>query len=99
MAERTVSTLTNLVALVALLALTFATTMLGRIDLDPWNLVIALAIAGAKAFIVAMWFMHLRYSGGLMRLVVLAGLLWLFLILAGTMDDYLTRAWLPLPGH
>lgn len=98
MVERTIGTRTNLIALGVLLALTFATTMLGRVDLDPWNLLIALVIAAAKAFVVATWFMHLRVSGGLMRAVVLGGLVWLFLLIAGTFDDYATRAWLPIPG-
>ena len=98
MPEHVVATRKNLIALLALLALTLATTVLGRIDLDPWNLVIAIAIAGAKAFIVAAWFMHLRYTTGVSRLVVLGALVWLFILAAGTFDDYATRAWLTLPG-
>ena len=42
--------------------------------------------------------MHLRYSSGLTRLAVLAGILWLGILIVGAMDDYLTRGWLPVPG-
>jgi cytochrome c oxidase subunit 4 len=60
--------------------------------------VIALAIAGAKAFVIILYFMHVRWGSGLTRLTVLGGLLWLGILVMGAMDDYLTRAWLPLPG-
>jgi cytochrome c oxidase subunit 4 len=98
MPEHAIPTRTNAIALGTLLVLTLATTLLGRVDLDPWNLVIALAIATAKTAVVAIWFMHLRHSTGLKWLVAAGGVLWLFLLLAGTFDDYATRAWLPVPG-
>jgi cytochrome c oxidase subunit 4 len=98
MANRTVATSTNVLVCLALLALTLLTTVLGRIPLGPWNLPIALLIAGTKALLIALYFMHLRWGPGIMRLVTAGGLLWLFILLAGVMDDYLTRAWLPIPG-
>ena len=97
--EPIVSTGTNLVVAGVALLLTVATTLLGRVDLNPWNLVIALGIAAAKATLIILYFMHIRFTPGVTRLVVLAGLLWLSLIIVGTMDDYVTRAWFDVPGH
>jgi cytochrome c oxidase subunit IV len=98
MADRVVPTVTNALVCGTLLALTLATTLIGRIDLGAWNLVIALAIAGAKATLIILFFMHVRWSSGLTRLTMLGGLLWLGILVLGAMDDYVTRAWLPLPG-
>jgi caa(3)-type oxidase subunit IV len=42
--------------------------------------------------------MHLRYGTPLMRLAVAGGVLWLAILLLGTMDDFMTRAWLGVPG-
>jgi cytochrome c oxidase subunit 4 len=98
MADRVVSTTMNVLVAVALLVLALATTLLGRVDLGPWNLVIAIAIAAAKALLIVLYFMHVRWGPGLTRLVVLGGVLWLGILLAGSMDDYLTRAWLAVPG-
>jgi cytochrome c oxidase subunit III len=50
--------------------------------------------AFAKALLVALFFMHLRYSLRLMRIVVVAGLYWLAIMIALTMSDFLTRGWL-----
>jgi cytochrome c oxidase subunit 4 len=83
---------------VALLGLTVSTLLLARVNLGGWNLVVALGIAGAKALLIALFFMHLRFSAGLTRLVLVGGLLWLGILLVGTADDYLTRHWAAIPG-
>jgi cytochrome c oxidase subunit 4 len=98
MAEKTISTLTNVAACAALLALTAATTALGRMDLGGFNLPVALAIAAAKGFVIALYFMHIRWEHGVVRLAAAGGLLWLAILLLGTLDDYATRAWLAIPG-
>ncbi len=76
-----------------LLALTFATYRIALIDLGRWNIVAALTIAFCKATLVALFFMHLRYSPRRTQLVVLAGIFWLAIMMLLTMSDYLTRAW------
>ena len=98
MTGRVVPTSINLLVCGGLLVLTLATTLIGRISLGAWNLPIALAIAGAKAALIALYFMHVRWSSGLTRLAAVGGLLWLFILVVGVMDDYMTRAWLPIPG-
>lgn len=77
---------------IALIALTLLTTGAAFINLGAnWNVVAALTIAVAKAILVALYFMHLRYSSHLTRLFAAAGIFWLALLLAGTMSDYLSR--------
>jgi len=78
----------------ALLVLTAATCAISFINLGRMNAVVALVIAFGKAMLVALFFMHLRYSRRLMQIVVVAGLFWLGIMIALTMSDFLTRGWL-----
>jgi cytochrome c oxidase subunit 4 len=55
--------------------------------------VVALGIAAVKATLVALFFMHVRYSPRLIGLTVAAGLFWLSILFGLTMNDYLTRGW------
>ncbi len=52
-----------------------------------------------KALLVAFYFMNVRHSSGLMKIVIIVALFWLGILIAGTLDDYLTRTWLSVPGH
>lgn len=99
MADRVIPTRTNLVVFVALLALTLATTLIARVDLGAWHLPVALAIAAAKTLLIVLYFMHLRWSPGLLTLVALGAVLWLGILLGGSMDDYATRVWLLPPDR
>jgi cytochrome c oxidase subunit 4 len=74
-----------------LLLLTFLTWWIAHFDLGRWNVAAALIIAWSKATLVALFFMHLRYSSRQTQLVVVAGLVWLAILLLLTMTDYLTR--------
>jgi cytochrome c oxidase subunit 4 len=76
-----------------LLMLTYATVQISVFDLGPLNTVAALAIAGLKATLVVLFFMHVKYGSRLTKLAVLAGIYWLGILLALTLSDYLTRAW------
>jgi cytochrome c oxidase subunit IV len=66
--------------------------------LGIWNTPVALAIATAKAVMVALIFMHLRSSPKLTILVVASSVLFLAFLILITLSDYLTRAWLPIYG-
>ncbi len=81
-----------------LLALTLATYLANFLNLGPFNTVVALGIAAIKAALIILFFMHARYSQGITRVVVGAGLLWLGILIIGIMDDYLSRGWLGVPG-
>lgn len=94
MTEATISIKTYALIFVTLLILTGTTFAISAIDLGGLNAVVALVIAMGKALLVALFFMHLRYSRPLMLVVVTAGLLWLAIMITLTLGDFLTRGWL-----
>jgi cytochrome c oxidase subunit 4 len=69
------------------------------VDLGAFSVVAALAIAVCKMLLVALFFMHVRHSTKLTKLVVLGGLLWLVILLMLTLSDFTTRGWLGVPGR
>jgi cytochrome c oxidase subunit IV len=96
--EKAVSPLTYVLACTALIVLTLVNIGLALVDLRGWNTVIQLLIAAIQATLSALFLMHLRWTRPITRLVGIVGLLWLGILIAGTMDDLLTRGWLPVPG-
>jgi len=82
-----------------LIALTFITTAVAFVDLGPFSVVAALAIAVCKMLLVALFFMHIRHSTRLTRLVVAGGLLWLFILILLSLSDFATRSWMGVPGR
>ena len=62
----------------------------------PLNAVVALTIATIKATFVVLYFMHVRYSGRLVWLVIASALFWLAIMFALTISDYSSRGWLPI---
>ncbi|MGA2985268.1 MAG: cytochrome C oxidase subunit IV family protein [Terriglobia bacterium] len=81
----------------ALLAMTALTTGMAFVDLGEWNTIVALIIACCKATLVALFFMHLRWSTTLMRVVLLSALLWLAILISLTTTDFFSRDWTPIP--
>ena len=84
--------------LLALLILTGFTTEIAYVDLGPFSVVVALTIAVIKMLLVALFFMHLRHSSQLTKLVVVGGLMWLGILLVLTLSDFATRGWIGVPG-
>jgi cytochrome c oxidase subunit 4 len=80
----------------SLLVLTALTTSMAYVDLGPWNTVVALVIACCKATLVLLFFMHLRWSTQLNRVVLLSALLWLVILIGITSIDFLSRTWTPV---
>jgi cytochrome c oxidase subunit 4 len=70
---------------------TALTVWAARVDLGPMNIVVALAIAGVKAALVVLYFMHMRYSHRLNWIFAGAAVLWLMLLIGVTMADVLAR--------
>jgi len=86
---------TYIVIFLALMVGTALTVMAAFYDFPgPMNVVVALTIACIKATLVVLYFMHVRYSGRLVSLVIVAALLWLAILFAITFSDYWTRHWL-----
>jgi len=98
MAEHIVSVRVYVLVFVALLVLTSLTTWIAFIDLGAINTVVALAIAVSKMLLVILFFMHVKYSPGLTKIVVLAGFFWLAILLTLTLSDFFTRHWTPTPS-
>jgi len=67
------------------------------VDIIPLNTVVALAIAVVKMLLVILFFMHVKYSSGLTKIVVMAGFLFLGILVSLTLADELTRSWSPEP--
>lgn len=84
---------------IALIIATVVTTAVAFIDLGPFSVVVALAIACVKMLLVALFFMHVRYSTRLTRLVLSGAVVWLGILLAFTLADVFSRGWLGVPGR
>jgi cytochrome c oxidase subunit 4 len=80
-----------------LMLLTGATVAVAFVDLGNLNVFVALGVAVAKASLVVLFFMHVKYSPTITKLVVVAAIVWLGLLFGITMSDYLTRGWLVAP--
>ena len=78
-----------------LLVGTALTVIAARIDF-PWqlNTIVAMTIAIAKATVVVLYFMHVRYSARLIWVIIGAALFWMALLFAFTLADFYTRGWL-----
>ena len=63
------------------------------VDMGPWNIVVALLIAGTKMSLVIYFFMHVKFDDALTRLFAAAGFIWLIILLVLTLSDYYTRDW------
>ena|SRR2546428_7598480 len=94
MSQKIVPISTYLVIFVILLVLTATTYRVSSLELGRLNAVVALCIAVTKALLVALYFMHVRYSRRLTQIVIAGGVFWLGIMIALTMSDYLTRSWL-----
>jgi cytochrome c oxidase subunit IV len=94
MSGPTVSRKTYLLTFLGLLGLTVLTTLLGFIDMGPFNTVVALLLAAVKASLIAAFFMHALYESKLVRVVLAGGVIWFVILISITMTDYISRNWL-----
>jgi cytochrome c oxidase subunit 4 len=91
MAEHIASRKTYILVWAALMVLTVFTVFIARLNLGPFNDIVALAVAVTKAVLVILFFMHVKDSSRLTRLTVVAGFFWLALLIGITLTDYLSR--------
>lgn len=75
-------------AVIALLGLSLATAY---IPLGRCNSIVCVGIGFIQALLVWTFFMRLRWSGLLVRVIAAAGVLWILLLLGLSLTDYLTR--------
>lgn len=93
MSETIVPTRVYYTVFAVLLLCTGLTTWVAFFDLGFFSPVVALTIAIFKASIVALFFMHLRYSTRLTWVVAGAGIFWLGILFVLSLSDYMTRSW------
>lgn len=91
MSDHVVPVRVYLLVFVTLLALTALTTAVAFVNLGRLNTVLMLGIAGTKATLVVLYFMHIRYSAPLNWVVITGGFLGLLLLILFTMSDVATR--------
>jgi cytochrome c oxidase subunit 4 len=71
----------------ALVLLTGVTVAVAGIHLGSMNIYVALAIAGVKATLVVLYFMHLRYDQPFNRIVFLGCLLFVVIFISMVLKD------------
>jgi cytochrome c oxidase subunit 4 len=75
-----------------LIVATVLTAWIATIDLGPFNTVVALVIATAKASIVVLIFMNVKYTSEKMtKAILIAAVFWLLLLLVLSLSDYSSR--------
>ena len=89
---------TNVMVFVALLVLLVMTVGAAYLPLGILHVPVAMTIAAIKAVLIVLFFMHLLHSHKLMMVVSVASLLWLAIMVVLTLNDYLTRGVLDIPG-
>jgi cytochrome c oxidase subunit IV len=77
----------------ALMVGTVLTVVVAKFDLGPLNNVVMLTVACAKALLVILYFMHVRWSTRLTWVVAGSGFFWLLIMFSMTMADYMSRGW------
>lgn len=91
MNDHPASTRTYYLVFVALLVLLAATVLAAEIEHRAANTLLSIGIAVAKALLIMIFFMHLKFAKSLIRVFAAAGFLWLGILFALLFSDYLSR--------
>jgi len=75
------------------MVLLLLTVAVAQFHLGAFGIVLALTIAIIKAVLVVLYFMHLRYSSRLTWVFAGAGFVWLAIMFAFILSDYVSRGW------
>jgi cytochrome c oxidase subunit IV len=81
------------IVFIALIFGTGLTVAAAEVDLGALNNVVMIAIAGTKALLVILFFMHVRWGTRLTWVVAGSGFFWLMILFGITMTDYMSRGW------
>ena len=81
-----------------LMVLTGLTIAAAFTPLGSFNFPVAISIAIIKATLVVLFFMHVKYSSRLTKMIVGMALFFLMIMFTLTMTDYLSRGWYTGPG-
>lgn len=80
-----------------LMVLTAVTVFAAFVNLGAFNAPVALAIATFKGSLVVLYFMHVKYSSRLTKMVVMSGFFFLAILLTLTLVDYASRGFTVMP--
>jgi cytochrome c oxidase subunit 4 len=86
-------------ALVALTIVTVAVTYIPAEYLGPFTLWVALGIAGLKAALVALYFMHLRWDRPLNGVIMVISILVVIMFVGGALTDTTEYQGDMIPGY
>jgi cytochrome c oxidase subunit 4 len=82
----------------SLMVLTAITVSVAFVNLGALNFPLALSIAILKATLVILFFMHVKYSSRLTKLICATAFFFLVVLFGLTLTDYLSRGWITAPG-
>lgn len=82
----------------ALLGLLAATAIAAFLPLGKFSTPVAVGIAVAKASLILLYFMNLRFGDTRLRLVAGAAFAWPSILFVLSLSDYLTRGYLHIAG-
>lgn len=83
---------------VTLLILLAVTASVAFVPLGRFSTPVAFSIAVAKAILILLYFMNLRFGDRRLWLVAGASFAWLSILFVLSLSDYLTRGFLHIPG-
>ena len=81
----------------ALMVLTGITVAAAFVNLGSFNFPVAISIAITKATLVILFFMHVKYSSRLTKMVVAMSFFFLAIMFGLTLTDYMSRGWYTSP--
>src|SRR6188768_2692133 len=81
----------------ALMVLTGVTVAAAFVNLGSFNFPVAISIAITKATLVILFFMHVKYSSRLTKMVVAMAFFFLAIMFGLTLTDYMSRGWQTSP--
>ena len=76
---------------------TTITVAVAFVNLGALNFPVAISIAIIKATLVILFFMHLKYSSQLTKLICGSAFFFLLVLFGLTLSDYLSRGWFTAP--
>jgi len=79
----------------ALMVFTVLTVLAASVNMGVMNNVVMLGIAVVKAALVISVFMHLKYNPKILWVVAIGAFVWLGVMIALTLSDFLSRGWMP----
>ena len=95
-----------IISLMVLLIITLGAAAIDFSEMAPGNpffgalnIIIAMTIAVAKAVIIILYFMHVRYSSKLVWVFAFAAFYWVAILFIVTLTDYMSRYMTYHPGQ